>query len=52
MLSRVRGMVDDGRLLVERVVRSGQERELHKNNAVKAKKLVEDSRHSLETYQQ
>lgn len=52
MLNRIRGMVDDGRLLVERVVRMGAERELLKNNAAKAKKLVEDSRHSLKTYQQ
>ncbi|CAD6568071.1 MAG: hypothetical protein TREMPRED_004251 [Tremellales sp. Tagirdzhanova-0007] len=52
MLNRIRGMVDDGRLLVERVVRLGKERELLKSNATKAKKLVEDSRHSLETYQQ
>ncbi len=52
MLNRIRGMVDDGKVLVERVVRLGKERELLKNNAAKAKKLVEDSRHSLETYQQ
>ena len=52
MLNRIRGMVDDGRLLVERVIRLGKERELLKSNATKAKKLVEDSRHSLETYQQ
>jgi hypothetical protein len=52
MLTRVRGLVDDGKLLVERVVRLGKERELLKSNAVRAQKLVEDSRHSLETYQQ
>jgi hypothetical protein len=52
MLNRIRGMVDDGKLLIERVVRLGKERELLKSNAAKAKKLVEDSRHSLETYQQ
>ena len=52
MLNRIRGLVDDGRLLVERVIRLGKERELLKSNAAKAKKLVEDSRHSLETYQQ
>ena len=51
MLNRVRGMVDDGRLLVERVCRLGQERELLKQNAARAKKLAEDSRISLETYQ-
>jgi hypothetical protein len=52
MLNRVRGMVDDGRLLVERVCRLGQERELLKQNAARAKRLAEDSRASLETYQQ
>lgn len=52
MLNRIRGMVDDGRLLVGRIVQLGKERELLKSNAAKAKKLVEDSRHSLETYQQ
>lgn len=52
MLERVRGMVEDGKVLVQRVVRLGQEREMYKSNAAKAKKLVEDSRGSLETYQQ
>ena len=50
-VKRVRGVVDDGKVLVERVVRLGQEREVLKSNAAKAKKLVEDSRSSLETYQ-
>jgi hypothetical protein len=52
MLNRVRGMVDDGKLMVERLVREGQEKELHKTNAARAKKLAEDSRRALETYQQ
>lgn len=52
MLNRVRGMVDDGKLLVERVCRLGQERELLKQNAARAKRLAEDGRVSLETYQQ
>ena len=52
MINRVRGMVDDGKLLVDRVVRLGQERELLKTNAARAKKLAEDSRAGLETYQQ
>jgi hypothetical protein len=52
MVSRIRGMAEDGRVLVERVIRCDKEREVHKQNALKAKKLVEDSRHSLETYQQ
>jgi hypothetical protein len=52
MVNRIRGMAEDGRVLVERVIRCDKEREVHKQNALKAKKLVEDSRHSLETYQQ
>ncbi|ORX36527.1 Up-regulated during septation-domain-containing protein [Kockovaella imperatae] len=52
MLKRVRGMVDDGKLLVERVCRLGQERELLKANAARAKKLAEDSQAALQTYQQ
>lgn len=52
MVSRIRGMAEDGKVLVERVIRCDREREVHKHNALKAKKLVEDSRHSLETYQQ
>ncbi|WWC96952.1 hypothetical protein V866_003828 [Kwoniella sp. B9012] len=51
-LSRIRGVIEDGKVLVERVVRMGQERELLKGNAAKAKKLVEESTKSLETYQQ
>lgn len=51
MLNRVRGMVDDGKVFVERISRLQQEREIYKSNAAKAKKLVEDSRSSLETYQ-
>ena len=52
MVSRIKGMAEDGKMLVERVIRCDREREVHKHNALKAKKLVEDSRHSLETYQQ
>ena len=52
MLRRVRGMVDDGKILVSRMEKLNMEREVHKSNAAKAKKLVEDSRQSLETYQQ
>lgn len=51
MLSRVRGLVDDGKVFVERISRLQAEREMYKSNAAKAKKLVEDSRTSLETYQ-
>ncbi|WWD16501.1 hypothetical protein CI109_100927 [Kwoniella shandongensis] len=52
MLSRIKGLIDDGKMMVERVVRMGKERELLKQNAAKAKMLVEASTHSLETYQQ
>ncbi|ODN97471.1 hypothetical protein L198_04038 [Cryptococcus wingfieldii CBS 7118] len=51
-LSRIKGMVEDGELLVDRVVRMGKERETLKTNAAKAKKLVEGSTRSLQTYQQ
>ncbi|WRT65708.1 uncharacterized protein IL334_002655 [Kwoniella shivajii] len=51
-LARIRGVVEDSKLLVERVVKMGKERELLKGNAFKAKKLVEESARSLETYQQ
>lgn len=52
MISRVRGMVDDGRIIVERCANLGKERDLLKTNAARAKKLAEDSRRGLETYQQ
>lgn len=52
MLNRVRGLLDDGKLLAERAGKMQQERELLKSNAAKAKKLVEDSTKGLETYQQ
>jgi hypothetical protein len=52
MLNRVRALVDDGKSMVERCCRLGSERELLKQNAARAKKLAEDSRASLETYQQ
>lgn len=51
LLARVQSVVADGRLMVERMARMDAEKERHKANAVKAAKLVEDSRHSLETYQ-
>jgi hypothetical protein len=51
VLARIRGMVDDGKILVERIVRHGTERELLKSNAARAGRLVEESRSSLATYQ-
>lgn len=50
-LERIKGLVQDGKLLVDRIVRMGKEREVLKTNAAKAKKLVEDSTRNLETYQ-
>jgi hypothetical protein len=51
MVRRIRGLVDDGKVLVDRMIRMDKEKEVHKSNAAKAKKLVEDSSHALETYQ-
>ncbi|WVQ93428.1 hypothetical protein IAU59_000499 [Kwoniella sp. CBS 9459] len=51
-LKRIMGVIEDSKLLVARTVRMGQERELLKGNAAKAKKLVEESTKNLETYQQ
>ncbi|WVQ79104.1 hypothetical protein IAT38_001198 [Cryptococcus sp. DSM 104549] len=51
-LERIRGVVQDGKVLVERVVRMGKERDVLKTNASKAKALVEASTRNLETYQQ
>lgn len=50
LLARVTSVVADGRIMVERMARMDKEKERHKANAAKAAKLVEDSRHSLETY--
>ncbi|WVO13271.1 hypothetical protein L204_100884 [Cryptococcus depauperatus] len=50
-LERIKWMVEDGSLLIDRVVRMGKEREVLRANAAKAKKLVEDSTRNLETYQ-
>ncbi|WWC60307.1 uncharacterized protein I303_102877 [Kwoniella dejecticola CBS 10117] len=51
-LTRIRGVIEDSKILVQRTVKMGQERELLKGNAAKAKKLVEESTKSLVTYQQ
>ncbi|WWC87888.1 uncharacterized protein L201_002786 [Kwoniella dendrophila CBS 6074] len=51
-LIRIKGVIEDSKILVERVIKMTKERELLKGNAAKAKKLVEESTKSLETYQQ
>jgi hypothetical protein len=48
---RVKLLIADGQLLAERVSRASKERELLKNNATRAQRLVEESSNSLQTYQ-
>lgn len=52
LVARIKGVVEDGRIMAERMARMEVEKERHKLNAARAAKLVEDSRHSLETYKQ
>lgn len=51
LVERIRGVVDDGRLMAERMARMEQDKEKHKQNAARAAKLVEESQRSLATYQ-
>lgn len=51
LVTRIKGVVEDGRIMADRMGRMEVEKERHKANAARAAKLVEDSRHSLETYQ-
>ncbi len=51
IVQRVKWMLEDGQVLVERVIRAGKERETLKSNAVRAQRLVEESQSSLSTYQ-
>lgn len=51
LVSRVRDIVDDGRLMVERMARMETDKERHKANAAKAAQLVDHSRDALATYQ-
>lgn len=48
---KVRRLLEDGKIVVERAIRAGKERELLKSNASRAQKLVEDSQKNLATYQ-
>lgn len=50
LVSRIQGLVEDGRIMVERMQRMEVDKERHKDNAVRAAKLVHTSRANLETY--
>jgi hypothetical protein len=51
IVNRIKIMIEDGQILVERVVRAGKERELLKSNASRAQRLVEEGQANLKTYQ-
>lgn len=48
---RVKALVEDGRLLVERTAKYAKERDIHKSNSERAQRLVQESRAGLERYQ-
>jgi hypothetical protein len=48
---RVRTLIEDSKVIVERTVQAGKERELFKNNHARAQRLMEESHASLATYQ-
>lgn len=48
---RVRTLIEDSKVIVERAVQAGKERELFKNNLARAQRLVEEGHMSLATYQ-
>lgn len=48
---RVKAVVEDGRLLVERTAKYAKERDIHKSNSERAQRLVQESRAGLERYQ-
>jgi len=51
LIQRIKLMLEDGQVLVERVMRAGKERELLKSNAARAQRLVEEGQVNLKTYQ-
>jgi len=51
IIQRIKLMLEDGQILVERVIRAGKERELLKSNAARAQRLVEEGQVNLKTYQ-
>ena len=51
IVNKIKMLMEDGQVLVERVIRSGKERELLKSNALRAQKLVEEGQANLKTYQ-
>lgn len=48
---RVRRVLDDGKIVVERAIRAGQERSILKSNAAKAQQLAQKSSESMAEYQ-
>ena len=48
---RVKAVVEDGKLLVERTAKYAKERDIHKSNSERAQRLVQESRAGLERYQ-
>lgn len=48
---RVRGLVEDSCVLLDRAAKYARERDTHKKNSERAQRLVQESRAGLETYQ-
>ncbi|KAL7416620.1 Up-regulated during septation-domain-containing protein [Mrakia frigida] len=48
---RVKALVEDGKMLVERTAKYAKERDIHKSNSERAQRLVQESRAGLERYQ-
>ncbi|KAJ9125441.1 hypothetical protein QFC22_000402 [Naganishia vaughanmartiniae] len=48
---RVRTLIEDSKVIAERTVRAGKERELFKNNLAKSQRLLEESHARLAAYQ-
>lgn len=48
---RVKTLIEDSKVVVERTIQAGKERELFKSNTARAQRLIEESQGSLITYQ-
>ncbi|GHJ89221.1 hypothetical protein NliqN6_5623 [Naganishia liquefaciens] len=48
---RVMTLIEDSKVIIERTIQAGKERELFKNNTTRAQRLIEESQASLLTYQ-
>lgn len=48
---RVKTLIEDSKVVVERTIQAGKERELFKSNTARAQRLIEESQASLMTYQ-